>query len=86
VASNSSTPAFLAMAFGVFALPLGGVIMEIRHRRKLKRAYWIVPILGFALLLIAGCGGYGNSGSKQPNPTPQTQSAQASTIVTLTVQ
>jgi len=86
LASNGSTPVFLATTFGVFGLPLGSVIMEIRHRRKLKRAYWFAPILGFMLLLIVGCGGYGNSGSKQPNPTPQTQSAQASAIVTLTVQ
>ena len=86
LASNRSTPVFLATTLGVFALPLGGVIIELRRRRKLKRAYWLVPILGCAFLLMAGCGGYGNSGSKQPNPTPQTRSAQASGIVALTVQ
>ena len=89
LASNNSTPVFLATTFGVSALPLGGVIMEIRRRRKLRKAYWILPLLGLVLLLLmaVGCGGYGNSGGmQQPNPTPQTQSAQASAFLTLTVQ
>jgi len=86
LASNSSTPVFLAMTFGVFALPLGGVIMEVRRRRKLKPAFWIVPVAALLLLMTAGCGGYGSNGTPQPNPTPQPQSAQASAFLTLTVQ
>jgi len=76
---------FLAMTLGAFALPLGSVIIEVRRRRKIKPAFWIVPVAAFLLLMIAGCGGYGSSGTPQPNPTPQPQSAQASAFFTLTV-
>ena len=87
LASNSSTPpVFLAMTFGAFALPLGSVIIEVRRRRKLKPAFWIIPVAALLLLMIAGCGGYGSNATPQPNPTPQAQSAQASTFLTLTVQ
>ncbi|PYY17943.1 MAG: TIGR03118 family protein [Acidobacteria bacterium] len=85
LARNSSTPAFLALTLGVFGLPVGSVLMEVRRRSKLKAAYWIVPMAAI-LLLIVGCGGYGGMGRTQPTPTPQPQSGQASASLTLTVQ
>ena len=84
LARNLQAPAFLAMTFSILGLPLGSVILEARRRRKLKAAYWIVPIT-VLLLFMAGCGGgYGSSGAMQPGPIPQ--SGQASASVTVTVE
>ena len=83
---NTSAPAILAMSFGVLGLPFGTVLVEARRRWKLKTICWAAPVAIALALLTGGCGGYGNSGMKQPSPTPQTQSAQASASLTLTVQ
>ena len=85
LARNNSMPGFLAMTLGFFTLPLGSIVMEVRRRRKLKPAVWIVLVAAL-LLLMTACGGYGGSKGMQTNPPSQTQPGQASASLTLTVQ
>jgi len=85
LARTLSQSGSLAMSLGVLGLPLAGVLMEGRRRRKLRMAFLAIPITALLLLVVAGCGGYGSK-TMQPNPTPQLQSGQASVVVTLNVQ
>jgi hypothetical protein len=85
LARDTSSPSFLAMSLGVLGLPLGSVLIEGR-RRKLKPAFWMVPVIALLLLMMAGCGGYGSSASTPPTSTPPAQSGQASASLTVTVQ
>ncbi|HWC19510.1 MAG TPA: hypothetical protein VG498_21035, partial [Terriglobales bacterium] len=86
LAQNVGSPTLLASSLGALGLPLGGIFISgSRARRKLRIAFLVV-LLGAILLMLAGCGGYGGSGGTQSNPTPQTQSAQSSAALTLTVQ
>jgi uncharacterized protein (TIGR03118 family) len=86
LARDMSSPSFLAMSLGVLGLPLGSVVIEGRRRRKLKRAYWMIPVLALLLLMSAGCGGYGSPAATPSNPTPPPQSGQASASLIVTVQ